>query len=154
MPPVGLSHKIYCMKEQALATRNEQLLATLENSRNYTMGVAEAMPDKFYGFAPTEGVWNFGELLSHIAYGIQWWEANYIKGEKTDWAPPPAKNTKAAVVAYLENAYNGLEKTLNGKLSDEAIKGFHATTDHITHHRGQAVLYLRCQGITPPEYVY
>jgi hypothetical protein len=24
----------------------------------------------------------------------------------------------------------------------------------ITRHRGQATIYLRCQGITPPEYTY
>lgn len=142
------------MKEQLLATMNEQLLSTLENSRNYTISVAEAMPDAFYNFKPTESVWNFGELLNHIAYGIQWWEANYIKGSKTDWAPSPASTTKAEVIAYLKKAYKALEQTLRGNLSDDAVRGFHATTDHITHHRGQAVLYLRCKGITPPEYQY
>ena len=142
------------MKEQILATINEQLLSTLENSKNYTMSVAEAMPDKAYNFRPVEGVFSFGELLSHIAYGIQWWEANYIRGEKTDWAPPAAKSTKAEVIAYLQKAYKGLEKTLAGNLNEEAVKGFHATTDHITHHRGQAVTYLRIKGMTPPEYQY
>src|SRR5688572_17660978 len=127
------------MKEQVLATINEQLLSTLENSKNYTMSVAEAMPDKGYSFKPADGVMNFGELLNHIAYGIQWWEANYIKGTKTDWAPPAAKGTKAEVLAYLQKAYKGLEKTLAGKLSEDAVRGFYATTDHITHHRGQAV---------------
>jgi uncharacterized damage-inducible protein DinB len=39
-------------------------------------------------------------------------------------------------------------------VSDSVVKGFQATIDHITHHRGQAVLHLRGQGITPPEYVY
>ena len=142
------------MKEQILATINEQLLSTLENSKTYTMSVAEAMPDKGYSFRPTEGVMNFGELLSHIAYGIQWWEANYVKAEKTDWAPPAAKATKAEVIAYLQKAYKGLEKTLGGSLNEDAVRGFYATTDHITHHRGQAVTYLRCKGITPPDYQY
>jgi uncharacterized damage-inducible protein DinB len=40
------------------------------------------------------------------------------------------------------------------KLTDKAVQGFHATIDHITHHRGQAVIYLRSNGITPPEYTY
>jgi uncharacterized damage-inducible protein DinB len=142
------------MKEQIMASINEQLLSTLENSKNYTMSVAEAMPDKGYSFRPTEGVMDFGELLSHIAYGIQWWEANYVKGEKTDWAPPAAKATKAEVIAYLQKAYKGLEKTLSGSLNEDAVRGFYATTDHITHHRGQAVTYLRCKGITPPDYQY
>ena len=143
------------MKEQLLATANEQLLATLENSRKYTLSVAEAMPESSYSFRPTEGVWNFGELLNHIAYGIQWWEANYVKGVQTDWAPPAPKASRQETIAYLRDAFAGLGKTLEKEpLGDEAIKGFHATTDHITHHRGQAVIYLRCKGITPPEYMY
>lgn len=134
---------------------NTPLLATLENSRQYTLNVAGLMPEKSYSFKPADEVWNFGELLHHIAYGIQWWEANYVKGEKTDWAPPATKSSKKDITAYLTKAYDGLQKTLSdGKLSDKAVSGFHATLDHITHHRGQAVTYLRCQGITPPEYMY
>lgn len=132
-----------------------QLKKTLANSKNYTLSVAEAMPDKSYDSRPAGAGWNFRELLHHIAYGIQWWEANYIKDDKTDWAPPATKKNKKDVIAYLNEAYDGLEQTINeGKLSAEAVQGFHATIDHITHHRGQAVLHLRVQGIEPPEYAY
>ncbi len=133
----------------------EQLMTTLENSRNYTLAVATAMPENKYQTKPVESVWNFGELLHHIAYGIQWWEDNYVKGTKTEWDPPAVKNNKKAVMEYLDKAYNSLKTTISkNKLTDEAVKGFHATVDHITHHRGQAVLHLRGQGITPPEYMY
>jgi uncharacterized damage-inducible protein DinB len=134
---------------------NTPLLATLEHSRQYTLSVAGLMPEASYGFKPTDQVWSFGELLHHIAYGIQWWEENYVKGKKTEWAPPGMPGNKKEIVASLDSAYSSLEKTLsNGKLSDKAVSGFHATLDHITHHRGQAVTYLRCKGITPPEYMY
>ena len=68
----------------------DQLLSTIENSRKYTLQVAEAMPDKDYHYKPAGAGWDFGELLNHIAYGIHWWEDNYIKGNKTEWSPPPA----------------------------------------------------------------
>lgn len=133
----------------------EQLLATLENSKIYTLAVADAMPEKGYGTKPSKDVWDFRELLNHIAYGIQWWEANYVKGNKTEWDPVPPKNGKNETVEYLKDAYLSLRKTLeNIPLDDEKIKGFFATLDHITHHRGQAVTYLRCAGVTPPEYTY
>ncbi len=48
------------------------------------LAVATAMPDNGYGFKPAEEVWDFRELIHHIAYGIQWWEDNYIKGKKTE----------------------------------------------------------------------
>lgn len=142
------------MKEQLLSAK-DQLLSTVENSKNYTLQVAEAMPEKGYHFKPAGAGWNFGELMHHIAYGIQWWQNNNITGNKTSWDPPPTKNNKQEIVAYLTLAYEALHKTLKQQpLNEESTNGVHATIDHITHHRGQAVLYLRTNGIQPPEYVY
>jgi uncharacterized damage-inducible protein DinB len=133
----------------------EFLITTLENSRTYTLAVAELMPEKEYEFKPVDSIWNFRELLHHIAYGIEWWESNFIKGKNVEWSQPPAKATKKEVIAYLNKAYASVKETISqGKPSNDAIKGFHATMDHITHHRGQATVYLRCKGITPPAYTY
>lgn len=133
----------------------EHLLTTLENSRNYTVAVAEAMPEKNYGFKPVPEVWSFLEQLHHIAYGIGWWEENYMKGNKIDWAPTPTNKTKKEVINYLGQAYDSLKETIGKtQLSDDLIKGFNSTLDHITHHRGQAILYLRCKNIQAPEYIY
>ncbi|MBS0031415.1 DinB family protein [Chitinophaga sp. 22321] len=132
-----------------------QLLTTLGNAKNYTLGVAEAMPEQHYDFKPTAAVWNFGELLHHIGYGIGWWKENYIRQQPADWNPPAAKAGKAAAVSYLKKAFASLEKSMEKvPLSDEVLSGFYATLDHITHHRGQATIYLRMNGIIPPEYVY
>lgn len=132
-----------------------QLVKTLQTSRQYTLAVAEAMPEKDYEFKPAGAGWNFRELLQHIAYGIEWWEDNYIKGHKSDWAPPATKLKKNQVIASLNDAYNKLKKTMESeKLTPDAVHGFYTTLDHITHHRGQAVLHLRIHGIEPPEYTY
>lgn len=127
-----------------------QFLEHLAVSRDYTLNVANAMPEEQYGFSPAPGVWNFGELMHHIAYGIQWWRDNYILQQETPWAPPPAKGGKAQLRKELEKAYASLEKTVGegGNIQN----GFHATLDHISHHRGQATVFLRLQGIVPPEY--
>jgi uncharacterized damage-inducible protein DinB len=131
------------------------LLATLQNSETYTGLVAEAMPAKEYNSKPAEPVWNFNELINHIAYGIEWWTDNYIKKTETSWSPPPPKPNKKETIAYLQQAYAILRNAINKEqLTDEEKKGFYATLDHITHHRGQATTYLRSKGITPPEYTY
>lgn len=133
----------------------EQLLSTLEISKNYTFAVADAMPEQGYNFKPVDSIWNFGELFNHIAYGIQWWAANYVKGEKMDWAPPAAKTSKADIRKYLESAFDALKTTINDGDDDESVvKGFYSTLDHVTHHRGQATIYLRANGVVPPEYVF
>ena len=133
----------------------EQLTSLLENSKQNTLNEANAMPEKDYVFRPVKEVWSFGELLHHIAYGIEWWEANFVKGTKTEWAPPASVTGKKEVIAYLNNAYGALATTISQPgLSAEAVAGFHATLDHITHHRGQATTYLRCNGIAAPDYMY
>lgn len=133
----------------------EQLLKTLENSKAYTLAVADAMPEKNYQTRPADTVWKFGELLQHIAYGIHWWEDNYVKAVKTNWDPPPLNGSKKETIANLQKAYGSLADTINkSEINDEVVNGFYATLDHITHHRGQAVTYLRHQGIEPPEYSY
>jgi uncharacterized damage-inducible protein DinB len=119
------------------------------------LAVAEAMPENLYAFKPTEEVWNFNELINHIAYGIEWWHANYIKLTEQSWNPPAPKSSKKETIKFLQQCYDGLLKTLEGeKLSDEGLKGFWATLDHITHHRGQAVLHLRLNNIAPPDYAF
>lgn len=134
---------------------NEALQATWVRSREYTLAVAAAMPEADYDFKPTEAVWSFRELMQHIAYSIGWWEENYVKGTETEWAPPATKRSKQQVLSDIGKAYDHLAATLQKKeLTGAALHGFHATTDHVTHHRAQGVTYLRCKGVTPPEYVY
>jgi uncharacterized damage-inducible protein DinB len=131
------------------------ILSTLENSQNYTLAVAEALPENLYNFKPSHEGWSFNELMNHVAYGIQWWEANYVRKEETKWDPPAPKTNKRETIQYIQRCYAALQDTIEKeKLSDEIVKGFWATTDHITHHRGQAVLFLRMKGITAPEYFF
>jgi uncharacterized damage-inducible protein DinB len=130
------------------------LQETLARSRDYTLQVAEAMPSSAYDQRPSEDVFTFRELIHHIAYGIHWWTAQFIERQETAWAPPATGKDKKAVVAYLREAFTGLEKAAAGKLDAAATYGVHATLDHVTHHRGAATIYLRSQGITPPEYTY
>ena len=133
----------------------QKLLTTLEVAENYTMSVAGSMSEEGYAFRPVDTVWTFHELIHHIAYGIYWWEDNYIRQKKAAWAPPAVPPTKSETMDYLAEAFASLRRTIDSlELTDQVVHGFFATIDHITHHRGQGTIYLRCQGITPPEYVF
>jgi uncharacterized damage-inducible protein DinB len=133
----------------------ENLLTLLENSRGYTLAVAEAMPQDLDNFKPANDVWSFREQLHHIAYGIEWWKDNYVNGIKTPWAPPATSKSMKAVLAYMNKAYDSLKEVLTKTpMNEDQIKGFYAALDHVTHHRGQCITYLRCNGITAPAYTY
>jgi hypothetical protein len=133
----------------------EQLLNRLENSKNYTIAVLRAMPDSFLNFRPATTLWSFTEQFNHIAYGLDWWHENYILKTELVWNPPLAKLHKDEIVSLLENAFNTIKVYIgNHEITEQIIYGFDSTLDHVSHHRGQATIYLRCKGITPPEYIY
>ena len=90
-------------------------MSALEKSRKYTLQVAEAMPEKNYESKPTEAIWNFKELMQHIAYGMLWMEKNYVLGEQSDWNPPAVAGRKKETVAYINSAFDSLKKVI-GKI--------------------------------------
>lgn len=133
----------------------KQLLETLKNSRDYTLKVIESMPETLFDYKPAVNVWDFRELFNHIAYGIKWWNENYVQGIESSWNPPVSKKHKQEIIREINNAFDSVKLNIeNNHLTDQAIQGFHATLDHVTHHRGQAIIYLRGNDIKAPEYIY
>lgn len=134
----------------------KQLLETLQRAKEYTLAVADAMPENHYSFKPMGAIWNFADLMNHISYGLQWWQATYLLGKDLEWEPPVTSDEKSEVIKNLQKVFKELEVTCeNLSFSNNTeVMGFHSTLDHVTHHRGQAVIYLRCNDIIPPEYFY
>lgn len=133
----------------------ELLLTNLENSRAYTLAVAETMPEALYTSKLTDSGWNFMELMSHIAYGIIWWKDNFVENAKSEWNPSAVSRSKMESIQMLNQCYDSLKVSIQRVvITDQVVVGFYATIDHITHHRGQAVLHLRAQNVSPPEYIF
>jgi uncharacterized damage-inducible protein DinB len=127
-----------------------------------SIAVARAMPPDQYGFKPHPESMNFGELMSHIA------NANYsfCAGLK-DSSPPtlPSPTDKDAIVKFLSDSFD-YRSAVIPNLTDDQLNQVHNSPDgrlpgrdvllvmyiHVAHHRGQAEIYLRDKGITPPSY--
>jgi uncharacterized damage-inducible protein DinB len=127
-----------------------------------SISVAQAMPADRYGFRPHPESMDFGELMSHIA------TTNYqfCAGLK-DSDPPalPSPTGKNAIVKFLSDSFVYCSAVI-GNLSEEQLKQTHSSPDgrlsgrdvllamyvHVAHHRGQAEIYLRDNGIKPPSY--
>jgi uncharacterized damage-inducible protein DinB len=134
----------------------QQLRARWIASSEYTLAVAEKMPADKYAFRPTAEQMTFGQQLVHIAEQNQ-----LIFGEMLSVAAPEKRAvalSKAEALAKLkETTTLGLE-VLQERASAlptdvaEVLNGMMLALDHTTHHRGQAIVYLRLNGITPPEY--
>ena len=133
----------------------DELLKVLEHSKNYTIAMAKAMPAQDFKHQILDGHWKFNELINHIAYSIIWWDAESISKKGLAWDPPQPADTKDGMLAYVNEAYSTLKSSLeNTEITDDIVRGFNEVIDHTTHHRGQAVFFLRSKGIVPPEYVY
>jgi uncharacterized damage-inducible protein DinB len=137
----------------------------VKTSGEFTVAVAEQMPDADYSYKLTPPQMSFAEQIAHIASSNNYFCAT-LAGDKPDTGKP-ASMGKADVIAFLKKS-NGyclqvvskatpaqLAKTY--KSEEGQMTGTELITillDHTTHHRAQAEMYLRSKGITPTQYRY
>ena len=143
----------------------------LENSRKYLILVAEEMPEEKYGFKSSTESMSFAENLMHIAWAMDWHSQTLLGGRKardwnTDTELKVGNKSKKEMIAIIDKTFNETIELITqfdtNKFNDKLdYLGLNRTkrqiflllADHITHHRGQMLVYLRLNGIKPPRYV-
>ena len=134
-------------------------------SKELTLAVAEAMPGEDYSFKATPPEMSFGQQMNHIASANAFYcsaglETNSPLGKLED-------ASKGAAIKNINTAFDfcidGLKKLTDAGLTKSVGSGARQTTvferlwggfTHTAHHRGQAEVYLRLKGITPPQYKF
>jgi uncharacterized damage-inducible protein DinB len=153
----------------AVAQDNKTLVNELikhwENSKSLSLAVADAMPEDSYSFKATEAEMSFGGQMNHIASA----NANYCAGAIGSKSPlaKPVDDTKATATKNLTTSYDycleGLKEMTDADLQKTVtMRGntvskfelFWGGFTHAAHHRGQAEVYLRLKGVTPPSYKF
>ena len=137
-----------------------------EHSKEYLLAIAEAMPEAYYDFKPTESQMSFKEQLVHIKGNMDWLSTTYFSEEDFQRKETPLPNTKEETIALLkasfEAAYQKIKETPETKLTQEVsffagpkskLQILNLLQDHVTHHRGQLVVYLNLKDIERPRYV-
>ena len=164
--PISLSGQV---SSEVNSTFGKGFLSTWQRAAQFTLEVAEAMPASKYDFRPQQGVMTFKEHLIHIIHGCFYQTSSFI----TQKDPPIKSRLKAdqlsreEVIEWLRKALTYVETHLS-KLSDTEMNQiaenfwgqdptpksgiFLLMRDHMTHHRGMMVLYLRMNDIKPPRY--
>jgi len=138
-----------------------------ERAAQYTMAVAEAMPQNQYDSKVYSEGMSFKEQQLHIVTNISFL-TQLISEEKRTFYDRENINSlgKEEVIEILKTAFSYVEVLLESMEPDEVSKKikfnnvsiskkniFYLLRDHMTHHRGQLVIYLRKQGIEVPDYV-
>jgi uncharacterized damage-inducible protein DinB len=142
-------------------------LTRLTNARDYTTMVAELMPENKYDFKPTKEEMSFGEQIRHMAGNLYWLSSSYLSKEPLpSFDTTKKKFSKNEIITELKSAYSytysAVSKMISEQLSDTVtffagpmnkLQIINLINDHQAHHRGQCIVYLRLNGIKPPDYI-
>ncbi|HVZ20281.1 MAG TPA: DinB family protein [Vicinamibacterales bacterium] len=150
---------------RAQADVKAAVLKHLTTSRDFTLRVAEQMPDADYGFKLTPPQMSFAEQMVHLAS-----EQPQLLAPFTNERPRPSKPasmTKKDVIAFVRQSFDQsiatVSKLTPAQIAKTYSSGEGAMTgvdllmfllDHTTHHRASAEMYLRAKGITPTDYQF
>ena len=134
-------------------------------AKEFTLKVAEVMPNESYDFKANPVEMGFGKLLTHLsAANTRYFQR--IKGE----APPmkePENADKETTKKFIAECFDWCANILGGmndQAFDEMYKGSGTAAPvsgrdlvlngfiHTAHHRAQCEVYLRVKNLVPPTY--
>ncbi len=164
-------------KEEAI----DAFISMVNGNKAFTLEIAEAMPADKYTFKPHDSVRSFGEQMAHIGMSSHFLLNLFINGEPMPTDPAVFENigkvekemgaSKEACIKSITEAYDAIiskYESMDAESLGETFvvpfdpspdkpkfskeKGFQFISEHIAHHRGQALVSLRMQGIKSPRY--
>ncbi len=156
---IGLIVGISNAQDQTIPT----FLEKWENSKTYMLEVARAMPLEQYDYKPTSREMTFGEQLLHIQQNIEWLGSTYFNKQKVE--PVSDTDPKSQTIKNLTLTFDlvseAIKKTPTEDLKTKVqffagektkLQILNLLQDHVTHHRGQLIVYLNLNNIEPPKY--
>jgi len=136
-----------------------------ENSKNYLLEIASKMPEDTYTYKPTEQQMNFQEQLLHIRENMVWLSETYFMSGDFTKSKKVNPTTKEAMIKELEIAFNNVYEIIkNVPMEDlttevdffagpkSKLQILNLLQDHVSHHRGQLIVYLNLVKVKPPKY--
>ncbi len=158
------------LTNKSSAQTTDSLLTDLSikwsHAKTYALSIASLMPDSAYNFKPVPEEMSFGGQLLHIAANINWLRCDYLFGTKMPDVSNAKPFSKKEIMQIVSDAYDSgyaAQQRLPIKQLDDTVPFFAGPKtrrqivillhDHQSHHIGQLIVYLRLQGIKPPDYV-
>ncbi len=146
-----------------------QMVKDWERAKAYTISYLNTMPADKYSFKAVDSIRSFAQQMLHLAQG-----SFLLMSNASDDAPPPFVKSelensttaqgKDSVMYYVTASYdyciNAVKNSDVNKWGEKMkIFGPEETRfslmqkafEHQTHHRGQTTIYIRLQGIRPPN---
>ncbi len=146
-------------------TTMEEFLSKWENGKQFAIEVVDKMPDNLMDYKPDSESMSFKKQIVHFSGAIVGISKGFVNGAEPGFAADAKPQTKEELKAFIISCYDYGKATF-GNLSEaqlgEQIDSFAGNVtrrqmiglidDHITHHRGAAISYIRANGIVPPAF--
>ena len=138
-------------------------------AKAYTIEYLNTMPADKYSFKAVDSLRSFAQQMLHLATANVFLMSTGTDQQPLSWASFELENSKTAqgkdsVMYYVTASYdyclNAVKNCDPGKWKEKkTVFGFEATKfafmqktfEHQTHHRGQTTIYIRLNGIKPPQ---
>ena len=164
--------KIFTQKTNTIPKTafTKMYLPVWEEAMEHCLAVATAMPDSLYTYKPTEVSKTFGEQMVHIATSTELLTKRYVQGMDVKPVRLDASTmTKADIIDLMKKGFAytiNVIYTIEQKQLDELCIMYHSKNevsrafalfyvqDHLANHRAKSNLYIRMNGIDPPEYTW
>jgi len=141
------------------------ILKHLKVSRDFTLKVADQMPESSYNFKLTPPQMTFAQQMVHLSQNLSEFMAPF-SGQQPTGAKPASMN-KNDVIAFMTKSFDDAIQQVSKLTPEQISKAYDSgegkmtglellleMLDHTTHHRASAEMYLRAKGITPTEYEF
>jgi len=160
------------VSSQALTSADikAQMVKDWERAKAYTVDYLNTMPADKYGFKATDSVRSFAQQMLHLASGNVFIMMNAVAKPPLPWLSFDMENrataqNKDSAMYYIVASYDYcIDAVKNSDVNKwgEKTKMFNTyevtrfalmnkTFEHQDHHRGQTTIYIRLNGIKPPQ---
>ena len=147
-----------------------QMVKDWERAKAYTIDYLNTMPANKYSFKAVDSIRSFAQQMLHLATGNVFLMTNATGVPPLPWATQELENSKTAqgkdsVMYYVVASYDyclnaiknfdvnkfGEKVKLFGRFEETRFAVMNKVFEHQTHHRGQTTIYIRLNGIRPPQ---
>jgi DinB family len=154
---------------QTMEDVKAQMLKDWTRAKAYTTDYLNTMPAGKYGFKAVDSIRSFAQQMLHLAAGNCFLISNATDDQPPSWLGDiehrPGAQNKDSVMYYVMASYDFCanavknsavskwweKKKMFNNYEETRFALMNKTFEHQTHHRGQTTIYIRLQGITPPN---
>lgn len=140
----------------------KELVKKWKGNKRYTLKFVNAMPDEDFDFKPSKEMKSYKSQLSHITSWLRT-HSRFVTNEEFEKAKLTSRSLiNTALEEFFNTFIERLENIEESQLSEVVDVWYGKTTryqianimdNHLSHHRGQMIVYLRLKNQKPPSYI-